>query len=174
MYSLRQFSDSGNTCDTDDSEYLDSRFSIYSSKSIISALKTQACFQNFKKPEIFKPMQQSMINQIITESETQQINSCIDIPNHQSILFDRKSSPIEFSDKVLQNSCLNHLNSSEIISDFSECKGEKAKIVCIMIKEMDEECYHNWLPNPVFVHPESMNFATPKNVFSPSKPRIFN
>jgi hypothetical protein len=174
MYAVRQLSDSGNTCDTDDSEYLDNRLSTCSSRSTISGIKTQACFQNYKKSELPKPRQKSMINKTITEPETPRMNSCINFSSRQSILFDRKSSPIEFSDKVFQNSCLHHSNSSEITSDFSGYREEQAEIVCVMMREMDEECYHNWLPNPAFVHPESMNFATPKNAFSPSKPRIFN
>jgi hypothetical protein len=42
-----------------------------------------------------------------------------------------------------------------------------------MIIEVEEDHTHNWLPDPAFVHGDSMNIQTPRISFSPSKPRMY-
>lgn len=40
-----------------------------------------------------------------------------------------------------------------------------------LMKEINEEYSHHWLPCPSYVHPGAMDYPTPKRAFSPNKPR---
>ena len=40
----------------------------------------------------------------------------------------------------------------------------------LMVIELEEECSHHWVPEPAFVHQNSMDFQTPRVSFTPTKP----
>jgi transposase InsO family protein len=127
MKTYRYFSESRQTCYTDDSEAIESRQSILLQTKQVSSLLVPA----FRNKEVL---------------------------NKAGILL--KIEIDEGSNETL----------SEDFKDEEEMFRE-------LIREVNEEYSHQWLPNPCFVHPESMDFSTPKRAFSPNKPRgkrVFN
>lgn len=74
-----------------------------------------------------------------------------------------------FIEDILSKDCEDVANESE-----SDCfEDEIHDHVSIELEDFEEDTKKHWLPSPCFVHHASMDFPTPKQEFSPSKPRKF-